>query len=339
MIKVGLCGFGSMAKGHAQMLQLHEGVQLVAIADAVEENRKKAAEQYGVKVYASGEELIDAGGLDVVFVVVPTYLHAPLAIRALNAGCHVFCEKPMALNTDLCQDMIDAANKSGKNLMIGQVLRFWPEYVYLKGVIDSGKYGKLQSLTMQRIGDKSFGWENWYLDERRGGCQLFDRHVHDADAIQWLLGMPSEVYCYGVGRDPYTDGGIFHSVTEYCYPDGKLVSAEGSSDNEAGYPFTATYHAVFENGVVSFNSTRTPTLTVHCNGETTVPDLSSGIEDLKSGMNITNAGPYFYEEAYFFDCIKKGVKPSTITPESAKESIRLVRTEGISIKEHKRISL
>ena len=339
MIKVGLCGFGMMAKGHAQMIQLHEGVKLVAIADPVAENRAKAAEQYGVTTYASGEELIDAGGLDVVFVVVPTYLHAPLTIRALNAGCHVFCEKPMALNTDLCQQMIDAANKSGKTLMIGQVLRFWPEYVYLKNAIDSGKYGKLQSLTMQRIGDKSTGWENWYLDERRGGSQLFDRHVHDADAIQWMLGMPKEVYCYGVGRDPYTGGGVFHSVTEYCYDDGLLVSAEGSSDNDANYPFTATYHAVFENGVISFNSTRTPTLTVHEGGKPIVPDLSSAIEDLKSGMNITNSAPYFAEETYFFDCIKKGVKPTTITPQSAMNSIRLVRTEGESVKQHKRIAL
>ena len=87
MINVGLCGFGSMAKGHAQTLQLHDGVKLVAIADTVEDNRKKAEEQYGVKTYCTGEELIDAGGLDAVFVVVPTYLHAPLAIRALEAGC------------------------------------------------------------------------------------------------------------------------------------------------------------------------------------------------------------------------------------------------------------
>ncbi|MBO4344792.1 MAG: Gfo/Idh/MocA family oxidoreductase, partial [Victivallales bacterium] len=310
-----------------------------AIADTVEENRAKAAEQYGVATYASGEELIDAGGLDAVFVVVPTYLHAPLAIRALNAGCHVFCEKPMALNTDLCQQMIDAADKSGKILMIGQVLRFWPEYIYLKNAIDSGKYGKLQSLTMQRIGDKSIGWERWYLDERRGGCQLFDRHVHDADAVQWMLGMPKAVYCYGVERDPYTDGGVFHSVTQYCYDSGILVSAEGSSDNHAGCPFTATYHAVFENGVISFNSTRKPTLTVHEGGEAIVPDLSANIEDLKSGMNITHSLPYFQEESYFFDCIRKGVKPTTVTPESAMETIRLVRTEGESVKQHKRIEL
>ena len=339
MINVGLCGFGSMAKGHAQTLQLHDGVKLVAIADTVEDNRKKAEEQYGVKTYCTGEELIDAGGLDAVFVVVPTYLHAPLAIRALEAGCHVFCEKPMALNTDLCQQMIDAADKSGKILMIGQVLRFWPEYVFLKNTIDSGEYGKLRSLTMQRLGDISRGWNNWYLDERRGGCQLFDRHVHDADAVQWMIGMPKEVYCFGVARDRFTGGGIFHSVTEYRFDSDILVSAEGSADNDAHVPFTAAYHAVFEKAVVSFNSTRTPTLKVHKGGEAIVPELPKGIEDLKSGMNITNAGPYFYEQAYFFDCMRKGVKPTTVTPQSAMETIRLVRAEGRSAMEHKAVIL
>ena len=339
MIKVGLCGFGSMAKGHAQMLQLHDGVELVAIADAVEANRQKAAEQYGVKVYASGEELIDAGGLDVVFVVVPTYLHNPLAIRALNSGCHVFCEKPMALNPQLCQEMIDAAQKADKSLMIGQVLRFWPEYVFLKNTIDSKLYGKLLALSMQRVGGVSTGWQGWYLDEVRGGSQLFDRHIHDADAILWMLGKPKEVYAYGCSRDPRTGGGVFHSFTEYYYNDDMVVCAEGSSDTIEGFPFTATYRAVFEKAVVEFDCRRKPTVLVYAGAEPFAPEMEGGVEDLKSGMNIKNAGPYFFEERYFFNCLKKGIKPETVTPESAMQSIAMVRAEVESAKTRKPVKL
>ena len=340
MIKVGLCGFGTMAKGHAQTLQLHEGVELVAIADPVEANRKLIAEQYpNVKIFETGEELIDAGGYDVIFVVVPTYLHNPLVVRALNSGCHVFCEKPMALNPQLCQEMIDAAKKADKALMIGQVLRFWPEYVFLKETIDSKVYGKLLALSMQRVGGVSSGWQGWYLDETRGGSQLFDRHLHDADAILWMLGKPQEVYVHGSSRDPRTDGGMFHSFTEYYYNNDMVVSAEGSADTIEGFPFTATYRATFEKAVVEFDCRRKPTLLVYAGAEPFAPELEAGVADLKSGMNITNAGPYFFEERYFFNCIKQGIKPSTVTPESAMESIAMICAEMQSSKTRKPVRL
>ena len=339
MIKVGLCGFGSMAKGHAQMLKLHDDVKLVAIADAVEENRSKAAELYGVKVYESGEELIDAGGLDVVFVVVPTYLHNPLAIRALRSGCHVFCEKPMALNPQLCQEMIDEAKKADKMLMIGQVLRFWPEYVFLKKTVDSRPYGRLLALSMQRVGGVSTGWQGWYLDEQRGGSQLFDRHIHDADAILWMLGKPREIRTHGCSRDSRIGGGVFHSFTEYYYNDDMVVSAEGSADTVAGFPFTASYRAVFENAVIEFDSRRKPTLLVYAGAEPFSPEMEGGVEDLRSGMNIKNAGPYFFEQRYFFNCLAKGVRPETVTPESAMQTIELVKAEVESAKTRKPVRI
>lgn len=338
-MKVGICGFGSMAKGHAQMIPKHEGVELVAIADRTAENRAKAAEQYGVKVYETGEELIDAGGLDVVFVVVPTYLHAPLTIRALDSGCHVFCEKPMSLNPELCRQMIEAANRNNKSLMIGQVLRFWPEYVFLKEAIDGGQYGKLIALSMTRVGDVSLGWDNWYLNEDRGGMQIFDRHIHDTDAILWMLGTPKSVYAYGAKRDFKTAGGFFHSFTEYYYNDDLVVSAEGSADTSRAFPFTATYRAFFENGVIEFNCRNKPTLQVIANGETVTPELPKPIAELKSGMNISTAGPYFNEEAYFFECLRKGVKPAVVTPEAAMESIRVVRAEVESAKNRRPVQL
>ncbi|MDD4098122.1 MAG: Gfo/Idh/MocA family oxidoreductase, partial [Lentisphaeria bacterium] len=93
MLKVGLCGFGSMGSGHVQLLQKHDGVKLVSVADVRPERREKVSAEYDVKAWASGEQMIAAGGLDVVFICVPTYLHAPLAIQAMEAGCHVFCEK------------------------------------------------------------------------------------------------------------------------------------------------------------------------------------------------------------------------------------------------------
>lgn len=338
-MKVGLCGFGNMGRTHAQLLQKHSDVRLVAVADAEEELRQKAKDAYGVQTWSKGEDMIAAGGLDLVFICIPTYLHAPLAIQAMRAGCHVFCEKPMALSEALCEEMCVAAEESDKVLMIGQVLRFWPEYVYLKNLIDSGEYGPLHTLSMTRVGGISSGWQGWYLDETRGGMQIFDRHIHDTDAILWMLGLPRAVYSHGVHRDPHHAGGICHSFTQYDYGDDLAVSAEGSADAPKGFPFTAAYRAFFANACVEFNSTAKPTLKVYAGGEALTPELPVAAETLNSGLNISTGGPYLNEQCYLFDCLRKGIKPLTVTPQAAKQSIRVVRAEIESCRARKPVRL
>jgi predicted dehydrogenase len=325
-MKVGLCGYGPMGRMHAQLLTQHEGVQLVAIADVQAELRGRAGTERGVATFASGEELIDAGIAEVIFVCAPTYLHAPLTIRALNAGAHVFCEKPMGLNPAQCAAMIAASRRAERMLIIGQVLRFWPEYVFLKQAIESGRYGRLQSLSMTRVGGVSIGFERWFLDEQRGGMQIFDRHIHDTDLVIWLLGVPEAVQAFGFAKDARTEGGIVHSFTRYLYKD-MAISAEGSADLPAKYPFTMGYRAVFDHTAIEYSSRQTPTLTLYGSGEPESPALPQPLGEVQSGLNIAAASAYFLEEVYFFDCIRKGRCPQIITPESARDTIRVVRAE------------
>lgn len=325
-MKVGLCGYGPMGRTHAQLLARQEGVQLVAVADVQEELRQRAASETGARVFESGEALIDARVADVVFVCAPTYLHAPLAIRALEAGAHVFSEKPMGLSTRECDAMIAAAERNGRFLTIGQVLRFWPEYVFLKQAVESGRYGALQSLSMTRIGGVSIGFERWFLDEKRGGMQIFDRHIHDTDLVVWLLGVPEAVQAYGVEKDPRTEGGIIHSFTRYLFP-GLAICAEGSADMPAKFPFTMSYRAVFEGAAIEYSSRQTPTLKLYAGGEPETPPLPQPLGEVQSGLNITSASGYFLEQVYFFDCIRKGRRPEIVTPESARDTIRVVRAE------------
>lgn len=325
-MKVGLCGYGPMGRTHAQLLAKQEGIELVAVADVQPDLRQRAAAETGATVFASGEALIDARVAEVVFVCAPTYLHAPLAIRALDAGAHVFSEKPMGLSPVQCTAMIAAAERSGRMLAIGQVLRFWPEYVYLKQALDSGRFGKLQSLSMTRIGGVSIGFERWFLDEKRGGMQIFDRHIHDTDLVVWLLGVPETVQAFGVERDPRTDGGIIHSFTRYLFPR-MAISAEGSADLPAKFPFTMGYRAVFDSAAIEYSSRQTPTLKLYTGGDPETPELPQPLGQVQSGLNITSASGYFLEQVYFFDCIRTGRRPQIVTPESARDTIRVVRAE------------
>jgi len=327
-MKVGLCGYGGMGRMHAQLVTKHEGIKLVAVADVQADMRTRAQTELGVPTFESGEALIDARVADVVFVCTPTYLHAPLSIRALNAGAHVFSEKPMGLNPAQCAAMIEAASRNGRMLTVGQVLRFWPEYTFLKQSIDSGRFGRLQSLSMTRVGGVSIGFERWFLDEKRGGMQIFDRHIHDTDLTLWLLGVPDAVQAFGIEKDPRTDGGIIHSFTRYIY-EGKdvAVSAEGSADCPAKFPFTMGYRAVFDNAAIEYCNRQTPTLKLYTGGEPETPELPQPLGEIQSGLNISSASGYFLEQVYFFDCIRKGRLPQIVTPESARDTVRVVRAE------------
>jgi predicted dehydrogenase len=328
-----------MGRSHAQLLTQHGGdIELVAVADVQEELRQQVSEKLGVQAFASGEEMIDAKVADVVFVIAPTYLHAPLAVRALESGRHVFCEKPMGLDTTACDRMIAASKASGKMLIIGQVLRFWPEYAFLKEAIVSGRYGRLEALSMTRVGGVSVGYDGWYLDEERGGMQIFDRHIHDTDLVLWLLGRPKAVRAFGVAKCPRTQGGYVHSFTEYRY-DNLAVSAEGSADMPKGFPFTMSYRATFERACIEYSNRQSPTLTLYTGEEPIHPELPSPVGELKSGLNISSSSGYFLEQAYFFDCIRNGSKPTIVTPESARETIEVIRAEIASARAGKEVVL
>ncbi|MCK5804965.1 MAG: Gfo/Idh/MocA family oxidoreductase [Lentisphaeria bacterium] len=332
-MKVGLCGLGPMGRSHVQLLTQHGDIELVAVADVQEAPRKEIGEQFGVSTYESGEALIDAKIADVIFVCAPTYLHSPLTVRALEAGHHVFCEKPMSRTPEECMPMIEASERTGKMLTIGQVLRFWPEYVFLKNAIDGGEYGKLQTLSMTRVGGVSTGFERWFLDEDRGGMQIFDRHIHDTDLTLWMLGRPKSVQSFGFEMDARTEGGIVHSFTRYKFDD-VAVSAEGSADLPAGYPFTMSYTAVFDNAAIEYDNRQSPTLSLFDgSGDIKHPELPSPLGDLQAGLNISSSSGYFLEQAYLFDCIRNGVKPEIVTPRSAMETIEVVRAEIASVRQ------
>ena len=340
-MRVALCGFGNMGRHHAQMLLRHDPpVEFCGIAELREERRALAAEDFpGMKLWERAQDMLAEQRFDVVLVCVPTYLHAELSILAMQQGAHVFCEKPMALNVEQCQEMIAVSEESGKMLLIGQVLRFWPEYVFLKQAIEKQSYGALRALSICRVGGISTGWQNWFLDEARGGMQIFDRHIHDSDALLWLLGKPRAVQAYGFSRDARTAGGIVHSFTHYDYGEELVVSAEGSADMPKGFPFTAIYRATFERACLEFYSRNKPALTLYEDDKVSHPLQEFNEAQVQSGLNISSAGPYFNEQQYFFNCIRSNRRPQRVTAAAAMQTIALVRAEIESLRSKKAIPL
>ncbi len=146
-IRVGIIGCGGIANGkHMPSLKKVPGVQMVAFCDIIIERAEKAAKQYGTpdaKVYEDYRELLEDKTIDVVHVCTPNRAHSFITVDALEAGKHVMCEKPMAINSAEAKKMLDAAERTGKLLTIGYQNRQTSEALFLKEEADRGTFGDI----------------------------------------------------------------------------------------------------------------------------------------------------------------------------------------------------
>ncbi|MBN1642159.1 MAG: Gfo/Idh/MocA family oxidoreductase [Anaerolineae bacterium] len=328
MLKVGMIGMGMMGWLHARRYYEIDGASLVAIAD-VTPSRLEATEAVvgnlassgkevdlaGLARYGDGSELIASADVDMIDICLPSYLHARYAIEALQAGRHVLCEKPMALSVADADRMIDAAERSGQQLMIAQCIRFWPEYLYLQRCVEEETFGKLLSLNMSRMGGRPiWSWENWFTDPARSGGPPYDLHIHDVDFCNAMLGMPDQVQA--VGRRSEATGGydVIHALYEYA--DGPQVHIHAGWSN-AQIPFAAAFDAWFERGFLRYSGHQDPPLQIY--------------DDLRQvaarPAEVEPGDAYKAEIAYFVDCVERGTPPVQCPPASARDSLRLIDLE------------
>jgi predicted dehydrogenase len=204
-LKVGIIGAGGIANGaHIPGYKKTPGVELYAACDVARERAQSMAEQHGMPhVFADYEDMLKLPELDVVSVCTPPFAHKDAAIAALQAGKHVLCEKPMALNGDEAQAMVDAwhqARESHQNkFTIGFQSRWGRNAQLLKRMIDAGELGDVyygRAVALRRRGVP--GWGVFTDKSKNGGGPLIDIGVHALDLALWLMGHPSPASVYGV---------------------------------------------------------------------------------------------------------------------------------------------
>ena len=158
--KVGIIGAGGMVGYHIAGFK-EAGAEIAAIADMNLEAAQKVAEENGIaQAFGDVNEMLSVDEIDAVSIIVPNKFHAPLAIQALNAGKHVFCEKPPALNAAEVEEMIEAAKSSGKELMFNFNNRARPESYAIMEKINAGEIGTINSAQAKwcrRTGIPGFG--------------------------------------------------------------------------------------------------------------------------------------------------------------------------------------
>ncbi len=195
IVKIAVIGCGSIAQHrHLPEYSMNENVEIVAVCDVVEERAHKVASKYGVIAYTSYEELLADPEVDAVSVCTPNYLHAPISIAALEAGKHVLCEKPMATSMQEAMNMIEAAKKSNKKLMIGHNQRFVASHQKARQMIEDGELGKIYSFRTAFGHGGPEGWsvdgnDSWFFKKKEAFIgAMGDLGVHKTDLLRFLLG-------------------------------------------------------------------------------------------------------------------------------------------------------
>ncbi|MDD6878320.1 MAG: Gfo/Idh/MocA family oxidoreductase [Clostridiaceae bacterium] len=322
MLKIGLIGAGFMGSMHAACYEAL-GCPIAAVADLRPEKREEMAAKYGCAVYETGLELIEKSGVDVIDICLPTYLHTAHALAAMEKVRAVFIEKPVALTAAEGHALLAAQKKTGAQVMVGQVIRLWDEYMWLKAAHDDGRYGKLVTATFKRVSPRpTWAWDNWMDDPSRSGTSALDMHIHDCDFIRSLCGEPETVHA-AVSRD--ASGKIVHICSAYGYGD-TTVFAEGIWDYPATFPFSMEFRVMFERATVVMEHGE---LTVYTDGGVEHPAYkheASGTV-VEGGGNISDLGAYFNELQYFTQHIEAGEPIGINTLPEAVKSLELVLSE------------
>jgi predicted dehydrogenase len=193
-IRVGVIGVGWAGRQHLAAYEAQPGVEIAGLAGLEEPVRSALAEQYGIERHVDRwEDLLELDGLDAVSVAVPTFLHAPIAIAALERGLHVLSEKPIARNETEARAMVEAARAANRVLDVGFNHRQRGDIQKLKEVVDAGRLGRayyIKAWWLRRSGIPGQG--TWFTTaELAGGGPLVDIGVHVLDYSLFLLGSPT----------------------------------------------------------------------------------------------------------------------------------------------------
>ena len=263
MINVGLIGLGAIGRLHFEAWQKSRVGRVSAISSR--DPRKlagewggtefnlgdQAAEKVdltGIATYSGAEELLADPDVQIVDLCTPTPLHAPLAIAALRAGKHVFCEKPMALDVAECIAMEEAARTSGRQLMIGHCLRYWPHYVRAHEMLASGEFGRPIYASLFRTGAPPL-WSSggWLLQADESGGVL-DMHIHDIDVALWWFGRPR-----GVSTTGYVQGELPMIMDAMWRYEGGFTAHLHSAWDPNGGAFRHGFKLVLEKATLAYD--------------------------------------------------------------------------------------
>jgi dTDP-4-amino-4,6-dideoxygalactose transaminase/predicted dehydrogenase len=196
-IRFGVIGLGTMGQEHARTIASNSLTNLVGVTDIQPKTGRKVAADLHCTWFDSAEEMVQSGAVDAVVIATPHWQHAELAVKALKAGLHVLCEKPLTVTVAQADEVLKAADASRGMFVVVHQKRFEPAYLYVKQLLDSGELGPMYRCSMiesawrSETYYRSSPWRGTWKGE--GGGVLLNQAPHILDRYAWLCGMPETV--------------------------------------------------------------------------------------------------------------------------------------------------
>jgi predicted dehydrogenase len=286
-IRFAIVGCGRIAQRHAKHIE-NVG-QLSAVCDIVEDRAVELGEEYEAEAYTNLDTMLhDAKEVDVVAVCTPNGLHAEHTVRALQAGYHVLCEKPMALSVKDCGRMITEAEKANKRLFVVKQNRFNPPVAAVKDVVDSGRLGQIYSVQVNCFWNRYqqyYEQSSWRGSEDLDGGVLYTQFSHFIDLVYWIVGDVEQAQANMKN---------FNHVETTEFPDTGVVTLRFRNGAIGGIHFTTNaYGGNMEGSITIFGEKGTVKIGGQYLNELEYQDLSgTPIEGVKTSAGANDYGTY-----------------------------------------------
>ena len=315
---IAIIGGGFISNIHAQCYK-NLGIKIEAMADISEKVRQEFKEKYNCKTYSSAEEMLEnvSDNIDLVDICAPTFLHEEFILLALKHNKHVICEKPLSINIDFVENIIDKFENNNRYLMTAQVLRFWTEYIKIKEWIEESVFGNIKLVSAMRLAQHPKS--EWFYNPKKSGGGIFELHIHDIDFLCYLFGDVKEVYANG-SKDENESWNFINSSIKF--KNGISVSAQGIFGITDNYPFTANMKVIGDKATAEYSLSAGVNLDSDGKQSNSLILYRKGKEPIIE--NIKSKDAYELELEYFIDCVKNNKKPEIVSLDSIKRTIKTI---------------
>jgi predicted dehydrogenase len=311
-LNAAIIGAGFMGEVHAKSyVEMHD-VNLKYIVDLNMEKGKRLADKFGCGHVRALEEILDSE-IDIIDICLPTKLHKTIAIKCLEAGKHVICEKPVSLNWQDGVEIANIAKDLKRKFMVAHVVRFWPEYSKLSEMILTKEITNISTMTFSRYGPPPKWSEGgWIVTDAQSGGIIYDLIIHDIDFVLSVIGMPEWVFAKKTEKEGFT--AYINAILGY----GEInVLVEGGFIMPDTYPFTVGYRVNADNATFEYINKN------KCG-------LFKYNQSQVQKIDYPDYDPYNKELEYFVHCIENDKEVEIGSGESAAAAVRLADLIDIS---------
>ncbi len=333
MFRIAIIGPGSICRTYMEALKTSEKVNVTAISGRDTEKGRAMAAEYGLPYYVDQEEMYRTEQLDAVLICTPTFTHEEMVRRAIAHKVHVMCEKPFVLDVEIAEQLFTEAKAAGVQMMVMHVVRFWPEYVKIKEMIQTGELGDIKNVYFNRLSSHPT-WATWHRDPEKSGGGLYDLHIHDVDYLYHVFGKVDSVYA--VGKQEET--GCFNNVsTVMKFACGVSAVVEGFMDTTGDFGFTTNVRLNGSEAAVEMLNK-----TIYLDDGTRSKTNKLVLYPKDGSAQITDVekyNPYARETEYFVDCVQSGVETKMVPEEDVMQVLRILEAIKVSLKTGKEMHL